>query len=393
MKVSTIKRISLLANISFFSSVLSVAGNPKLPEVQSSTTITTAYAEKLLDSMFSSDWRRMGLEGQPSQEGTANKLIALGEIGWNTTFKSLEAGRYHEAFISVLGKGISWGNQEARTKQLMSLLASKTCAHRREIPRIIMSREPLKGNQLLLPYITDSDPIVREYCVVALSPLVAQPTEIEAVIKLLDDANDSVRFQSRVFLQRATAHVTPLKPQSHEERAAWSAWWAAQQPADMSIIVKTGLTHCADLLTDRDKEFRECAAMPLIIHSGQVYYGFHQKNVWWGAQNGERSKAAWKEWLRLRYDVMASPNPTTWEDKCRIERPELHLASLRATIAMNVGDLESESSEVRSLARQNIQDLLKESSPFRMGSSDRENDWLNKGITIWWDNRIKDMGK
>lgn len=63
----------------------------------------------------------------------------------------------------------------------------KELTRRSWIPQIIAAKEPLKANQLLLPYLTDADPDVRVTCITALSPAMAAPPEIESVTGLLDD--------------------------------------------------------------------------------------------------------------------------------------------------------------------------------------------------------------
>ena len=60
---------------------------------------------------------------------------------------------------------------------------------------------------------------------------------------------------------------------------------------------------------------------------------------------------------------------------------------------MNVGDLKSEKGAVRSLARESIASLLEDSCPFRVSNDDRENDWLNEGIALWWAKRMKGLGE
>jgi hypothetical protein len=365
----------------------------RMPAAKPPSPRTVAYANQLLDSLFSPEGGRKVMEASTDYEGRAKALVELGQIGWDETFKRLEGGSYHDAFITVLGRGSPWVDKEKCTARLMGLLDSKTYIHRKWLLRIIAAREPIKGNQLLLRFLADPDPEVREFCVVALEPLVAAPPEIEAVIGLMDDPSHPVRSQSRSFLERATGHVTRGEPEPGDAKTAWLEWWQAQQPADMAAIVKSELTRCADLLTDPDEEFREHAGMPLVIQSAQTYFGFHQKNVWWGVHNGEHSKASWKEWLRLRYSMMESAKTTTWEYEFHKRRPGIPLAALRATIAMNVGDLKSESSAVRSLARESIASLLQDACPFRVSYDDRENEWLNEGVTLWWAKRIKSLGE
>ena len=348
------------------------------------------YANALLDSIFDSRRRYPAPEEEPTFEGKAKALIDLGEAGWDETFKRLARGQFHwHVFPAVLGRSSLSEIEPERTRRLLALLNSKNFALRGSVPRLIAAREPLEGNKLLRPFLSDSDAQVREASIAALSPLVAAPSEIEIGIDLLDDLSEPLRAQARYFLERATGHIPDGDPASSDMKAIWSQWWQDHKTTDLATLRKTELNRCANLLTSPDPEFRERVGMALIAHSRQVNFGFHQKNVWWDVHRGEISRKNWLEWLRLRYSGREHVRSTVVEDEFRINHPEVPLDALRATITMNVRDLESEESRVRSLARQSLSMLLEESCPFRESCSDAEGDWLNAGIRHWWAQRLK----
>lgn len=376
-------------SIGLLSIAILLAAGTQATAAEAPASPAAVYANALLDGIFTHEEHRFGREEEPSHDAEGRALIALGHAGWDETYKRLASGHFDSAFVAVLATRSYWDGEAERTQRLMRLLAMKEFNRRSWIPQIIAAKEPLKANQLLLSYLTDSDPDVRTACITALSPAMAAPPEIESVIGLLDDPSESVRFQGRVFLERATGHIPEGDAASSGSKAAWSKWWHDQKPVGMATIVKAELTRCASLLTHPDEALRERAGRALVAHSGQPYYGFHQNNPWWGVHHGERSKECWLEWLRLRYSGKEHVKSTGWEDEFHIQHPEVPLDVLRATISMNVNDLDSEHSLVRSSARGSIAALLGEVSPFRESRSDPEGDWLNVGIQHWWKQRLK----
>jgi hypothetical protein len=360
-------------------------------------TTEAAYANSLLDSILAAR-RHPAHEEGPTHEGDIKLLINLEIVGWEETFKRLSQGRDHSAFISVLSTPfwIDSVNNE-RTKKLMRLLADKEFSKRAAVPQIVAKLDVLNGNQLLEPYLKDTDVNVRTTCVTAMKPALATNSIIDKMIENLEvnvhsvdtDPASQLRIQSVYFLERASGHVVENKFTPSELSAAWRNWWNDNKERGLEVIIKAELTRCAQLLTNPNEELRERAGMPLICHSAQTYYGFHNKGTWWGVHDGEKSKECWLKWLKLRYDVREHIKTTRIEDEFNIKHPEISLSVLRATIAMHVSDLDSTESSVRSLARYNICSLLDDLCPFRMCQSDREDDWLNAGIKLWWEARMK----
>lgn len=355
-----------------------------------------AWANALLDIITSpsTSWPRS--KGGPTHDAEAKALIGLGETGWDETYKRFASGRFHGALLAVLSDRSDPGTNSRKTDLLLKLLATKNFAHRSRVPQIIAAIMPVDTNSLLRPFLTDSDPEVREAVLIALRPGNATATDIEPVVALLDDTSGSVAFQANVFLERATGHVPLAADASGSKKVVWSKWWDQQKTGDLNTVLRGELTRCANLLTNSDESIRERAGMALVCHSGQTFYGFHQKDVWWGVHNGERSRQCWLEWLRLRDSDNERGELTIWEFDFHQRRPEISLAALRATITMNIADLASERSSVRSAARQSIASLLGSSCPFRMGhgtgwtgSSNPEEDWLNTGIQHWWKQRMQ----
>ncbi len=355
-----------------------------------------AYANSLLDSILAARRHPLHEEG-PSHEGNIKLLINLGIVGWEETFKRLSQGRDHSAFISVLSAPF-WMDSvnNERTKKLMRLLADKEFSKRAVVPHIVAQLDVLNGNQLLEPYLKDTAVNVRASCVTAMKPVLATNSIIDRMIENLEvnvtsadtDAARDLRFQTVVFLERATGHVVENEMPPKELSAYWRDWWNSNKAKGLEVIIKNELTRCAHLLTSQSGELRARAERPLLCHSAQTY-GSNNKGAWSCVHDGEKSKDCWLKWLKLRYDVREHIKLTRIEGEFKIKHPEIPLSVLRATIAMHVSDLDSKESSVRSLARYSICSLLDDLCPFHISQSDPEDDWLNAGIKLWWEARMK----
>jgi len=361
-----------------------------------SAAAAAVWANALLDQILSPKPRevRIRTEGEPSYDYQKDALIALGDIGWEETFKRLADGRIHGALVEVLTWRSLRSNEPEKTQKVLKLLEGNDFRGRKRIPQIIAKLEPVDANKMLLPFLADSDPEVREACFVSLSCSNAASPEIETAIRLLDDPSEGVRFRAITFLERSTGHIPVGNDLPNDMKAVWSKWWNEQKSRGVEPILKSELTQCANLLKNPDEQIRERAGLTLIAHSGQTFFGFHQKNVWWGVHNGDHSAECWQEWLKLRYAGKEHMEATIWENEFHMLHPEIPLDVLRATISMNVKDLRSQISSVRSIARESIASILGKSCPFhmgydRVGSSYREDDWLNEGIERWWEQRMR----
>lgn len=354
---------------------------------------SAVWANALLDRILSTEPSKGG--EPPSRDREAKNLIGLGTVGWEETYRRFAEGRFHTAIAEVLGNRL--GNdphgKPDRTEKILKLLDNSEFVGRNWVPQIISRREPMDVNKLLLPFLSDPDPELREAVLLALEPLNATPSDIESALGQLANPSKQVRFRANEFLQRATGHIPIGNDESGDRKAEWSKWWEQQKPAGLETILQRELTRCAHLLVNPDEEIRERAGLVLIARSGQVFYGFHQKNVWWGVHNGERSGKCWLQWLELRYPGKTHAEKTLWEHEFHHRHPEVSLDALRATITMNVKDLDSDDRFVRMAARESIAALLEDSCPFRFGtatgSSNTEDDWLNEGIKRWWEQRVQ----
>lgn len=323
----------------------------------------------------------------PSYHNEKKALLALGEEGWEAVFTVFRKQRVHWALAEVLKEG----DYVEADQRLAAMLRDENAANRDVVPRILRARQPKGLNEMLRPALVAKEAEVREAGLGALNPFQASNEAIELAVASLGDPETHVAFRAGEFLSRATAHVVLVDGKVSRSQEAWEKWWNENRKTDRLVMRKRALRRCVDLVGHESEEVRKKAGLLLVVYSGQAYYGFHNATKsWWGVEDREKAKTSWKAWFDLAWsESFADRQRTSWEHACQQEHPDTPLRFLRATIAMNLGDLDSESSSVRSLARSSIIRLIGEESPFQQGPSDRVNDSLNEGMKTWWAAHLK----
>ena len=191
--------------------------------------------------------------------------------------------------------------------------------------------------------------------------------DAEAVIGLLDDPSDSVRFYARYFLMRRLGYIPLPEEGDSDSTKSWNAWWNGCKEKSGENIRDQGLARCLSLVTHPNKEFRGHALSLLMAYSVQPYYGDNNTEGCWGSANaGERSASSWKKYLAL-----AKPfNPKSIK---------------RATLQMNLDDLKSNLSFVREIARESIQHIVGSEFPLNRESLSHctVRDSFNDALAAW----------